>query len=202
MLAFPWKTRDLVSCEAAETWAAGKCNHWQWLPVELGLRRGTRSQWRAGGKKVIMTLSCVCHNIWRKSGSWWVWDHVKCRSCSCLGLSEELLQLVLWQQAVVLHVGRDLRRSLGLIVHRAVDLHVPVEDLQEALFALLEDEVTKTDQRWGKKVGWFTTRKIQSTMSWLSLVFYLFVRFLIPQNPGGDKKTHLSCFHPETHSYI
>lgn len=52
---------------------------------------------------------------------------------------------MLGQQAVVLHEGRYLRRSLGLIVHCAVDLHVPVENLQETLLALLGEEGGK---RW------------------------------------------------------
>lgn len=65
---------------------------------------------------------------------------------SCLGLAQQLLQLMLGQQAVVLHEGRDLRRPLGLIVHRAVDLHVPVENLQETFLTLLEEE--------GERIGW------------------------------------------------
>ncbi|TNN60014.1 hypothetical protein EYF80_029772 [Liparis tanakae] len=54
-----------------------------------------------------------------------------------------LLQLVLGQQAVVLHEGRDLRRPLGLVVHRAVDLHVLVEDLEKTFLTLLEEEERK-----------------------------------------------------------
>ena len=65
-------------------------------------------------------------------------------SVPCLGLAQQLLQLVLGQQAVVLHKGRDLRRSLGLIVHCAVDLHVIVENLQETIFTLLGEEGKKT----------------------------------------------------------
>lgn len=57
-----------------------------------------------------------------------------------LGFAEQLLQLMLGQQAVVLHKGRDLWGSLGLVVHCSVDLHVSVEDLQETVFPLLEEE--------------------------------------------------------------
>ena len=67
-------------------------------------------------------------------------------SVSCLGLAQQLLQLMLGQQAVVLHKGRDLRRSLGLVIHCAVDLHVPVENLQETFLTLLGEE--------GKNTGW------------------------------------------------
>lgn len=57
---------------------------------------------------------------------------------------------MLRQQAVVLHKGRDLRRSLGLVVHCAVDLHVPVENLQETLLTLLGEEDGEKDGlvRW------------------------------------------------------
>lgn len=68
-------------------------------------------------------------------------------SVSCLGLAQQLLQFMLGQQAMVLHEGRDLRRSLSLIVHCAVDLHVPVENLQETFLTLLGEE--------GKKMGWW-----------------------------------------------
>lgn len=67
-------------------------------------------------------------------------------SVSCLGLAQQLLQLMLGQEAVVLHEGWDLWWSLGLIVHCAVDLHVPVENLQETFLALLGEE--------GKKTSW------------------------------------------------
>lgn len=67
-------------------------------------------------------------------------------SLSCLGLSQQLLQLMLGQQAVVLHEGWDLRGPLGLIIHCAVDLHIPVENLQEPFLTLLGEE--------GKKMGW------------------------------------------------
>ena len=43
---------------------------------------------------------------------------------------------MLGQQAMVLHKGWDLWRSLGLIVHCAVDLHVPVKNLQETFLTL------------------------------------------------------------------
>lgn len=59
---------------------------------------------------------------------------------SCLGLAQQLLQLVLGQQTVVLHEGWDLRGSLRLVVHRSMDLHVPVQDLQEILLTLLGTE--------------------------------------------------------------
>ncbi len=66
-------------------------------------------------------------------------------SVSCLGLAQQLLQLMLGQQAMVLHKGWDLWRSLGLIIHCAMDLHVPVENLQETFLTLLGEE--------GKKMG-------------------------------------------------
>lgn len=59
---------------------------------------------------------------------------------------------MLGQQAVVLHKGRDLRRSLSLIVHCAVDLHVPVENLQETFLTLLGEEGEKDGLvRWRAK---------------------------------------------------
>lgn len=61
-------------------------------------------------------------------------------SVSYLGLAEELLQLVLRQQTVVLHISWDFRRSLGFIVDCTMNLHVSVEDFQETLLALLEDQ--------------------------------------------------------------
>lgn len=67
-------------------------------------------------------------------------------SLSCLGLAQQLLQLILGQQTVVLNKGRDLWRSLGLIIHCAMNLHVPVQNLQEALLTLLGGEK--------KKMGW------------------------------------------------
>lgn len=62
---------------------------------------------------------------------------------SYFGLAQQLLQLVLGQQTVVLHKGRDLGRSLGLIIHCAVNLHVPVQNLQEIFLALLGGEKGK-----------------------------------------------------------
>lgn len=55
---------------------------------------------------------------------------------SHLGLPEELLQLLLWEQTVVLDKGRHFWRTLRLVVHRAVDLHVAMESGQE-LFCFL-----------------------------------------------------------------
>lgn len=57
-----------------------------------------------------------------------------------LGLTKQLLELRLWQEAVVLHKCWDLRWPLTLIVHGAVDLHVLVEDGQELLLALQKEE--------------------------------------------------------------
>lgn len=66
-----------------------------------------------------------------------------------LGLTQQLLELRLWQKAMVLHKGRDLRWPLALIVHGAMDLHVLVEDGQELLLALQkegkEEEEMMTD---------------------------------------------------------
>lgn len=53
-----------------------------------------------------------------------------------LCLPQQLLKLVLRQQPVVLHERRDLGRPLRLVINRAVDLHVFVEDGQELLLAL------------------------------------------------------------------
>lgn len=55
---------------------------------------------------------------------------------SYLGSAQEGLELVLRQQAVVLDERRHLRGPLRLIVHRAVHLHVAVQDLQEPLLPL------------------------------------------------------------------
>lgn len=41
---------------------------------------------------------------------------------------------------MVLHKSRDLGRSLGLIIHCTVNLHVPVQNLQEIFLALLGGE--------------------------------------------------------------
>lgn len=57
-------------------------------------------------------------------------------AAACLGLAQQLLQLVLGQQTVVLHKGRHLRGSLRLVVDCAVDLHVSVQDLEEVLLPL------------------------------------------------------------------
>ena len=71
-----------------------------------------------------------------------------------LGLAEQRLQLVLGQQAVVLDVGRHLGGALGLVVHRPVDLHVPVEDLEETLLTLLiGKEEGRERERECKKVN-------------------------------------------------
>lgn len=71
-----------------------------------------------------------------------------------LRLPQQLLELVLRQQPVVLHEGRHLRRPLRLVVHRAVDLHVLVEDGQEPLLALRRSDV----RIWGadppNSLGW------------------------------------------------
>lgn len=61
-----------------------------------------------------------------------------------LSFAQQLLQLVLGQKAVVLHKGRDLWRSLCLIVHSAVDFHVLVENLQETFLTLLGEEGKQT----------------------------------------------------------
>lgn len=53
-----------------------------------------------------------------------------------LGLPQQLLELMLWQQPMVLHKCRDLGRPLCLVINRAMDLHVLVEDGQELLLAL------------------------------------------------------------------
>lgn len=53
-----------------------------------------------------------------------------------LGLSEELLQFLLRQQAVILDKGGHLWGTLRLIVHRPVDLHVPVQDCQKFFLTL------------------------------------------------------------------
>lgn len=57
-----------------------------------------------------------------------------------LGLTQQLLELRLWQEAMVLHKGRDLGGPLALVVHSAMDLHVLVQDGQELLLALHEEE--------------------------------------------------------------
>lgn len=53
-----------------------------------------------------------------------------------LCLPQQLLELVLGQQPVVLHERRHLGWPLCLVINRAVDLHVLVEDGQELLLAL------------------------------------------------------------------
>lgn len=55
---------------------------------------------------------------------------------SYLGLSEELLQLLLRQQTVVLDEGRHLRWTLRLVVHRPVDVHVAMQNGQELFLSL------------------------------------------------------------------
>lgn len=52
------------------------------------------------------------------------------------GLPEELLQLVLWQQTVVLDEGGHFWGTLRLIVHRSMDLHVTMENGQEFFLSL------------------------------------------------------------------
>lgn len=59
---------------------------------------------------------------------------------SCLGLAQQLLQLVLGKQTMVLHKGWHLRRSLRLIIDCAMDLHVSVQNLEEILLTLQEKE--------------------------------------------------------------
>lgn len=58
-----------------------------------------------------------------------------------LGLAQQLLELRLWQEAVVLHEGRDLGGPLALVVHGAMNLHILVQDAQELLLPLEEEEV-------------------------------------------------------------
>lgn len=145
------------------TWAVGICSRWLSPPEGLGLRMGNQSQWRAGENKTGL-LYCYCDQH--------VMIHVMCRSSSCerkagggensadkpectsyflsvacLGLAQQLLQLILRQQTVVLHKGRDLRRSLGLVINCAMDLHVPVQNLQETFLTLLGEE--------RKTIGWW-----------------------------------------------
>lgn len=59
-----------------------------------------------------------------------------------LGLTQQLLELRLWQEAMVLHKGRNLGGPLALIVHSAMDLHVLVQDGQELLLALHKEGET------------------------------------------------------------
>lgn len=59
-----------------------------------------------------------------------------------LGLTQQLLELRLWQEAMVLHKGRDLGGPLALIVHGAMDLHVLVQDGQKLLLALHKEGET------------------------------------------------------------
>lgn len=59
-----------------------------------------------------------------------------------LGLTQQLLELRLWQEAMVLHKGRNLGGPLALIVHGAMDLHVLVQDGQELLLALHKEGET------------------------------------------------------------
>ena len=63
---------------------------------------------------------------------------VRVREASHLGPPQQQLQLLLGQQAVVLHEGGHFRGALHLEVHRPVNLHVAVEHAQEALLALQE----------------------------------------------------------------
>lgn len=60
-----------------------------------------------------------------------------------LGLSEQLLQLLLRQQAVVLYKGGHLWRTLRLVVDRAVDLHVAMQNGQELFFPLCNKQKKK-----------------------------------------------------------
>lgn len=83
----------------------------------------------------------VAQRRWNLAGSGRFSSH------SYLGLPQQLLQLVLGQQTVVLHKSRDLGRSLGLIIHCAVNLHVPVQNLQEILLALLGGEKRQIGRR-------------------------------------------------------
>lgn len=61
------------------------------------------------------------------------------RRASHLRLPQQLLELVLWQQPVVLDKGWHLWWPLRLVVHSAMDLHVLVEDGQEFLLALQKE---------------------------------------------------------------
>lgn len=55
-----------------------------------------------------------------------------------LSFSEELLQLLLRQQAVILDEGGHLWGTLHLVVHRPVDLHVAMQNCQEFFLTLTE----------------------------------------------------------------
>lgn len=70
------------------------------------------------------------------------------RDKAYFGFAQQLLELRLWQEAVVLHKGWDLRGPLALIVHSAVDLHVLVQDGQELLLPL-----GKVRKKWGLNLG-------------------------------------------------
>lgn len=72
-------------------------------------------------------------------------------STAYLSLAQELLELVLGQQAVVLHEGRHLWGTLGLIVDGAVDLHVAVQNSQEVLLAL---SGRRNTPRWWNEHGY------------------------------------------------
>lgn len=81
----------------------------------------------------VSGLVDACHpGLWPAGIGQWPEPH--------LGLTQQLLELRLWQKAMVLHKGRDLGWPLALIVHGTVDLHVLVEDGQELLLALWEEE--------------------------------------------------------------
>lgn len=75
-----------------------------------------------------------------KTGTWGVagWGE-EGAGVAHFGLAQQLLELGLWQEAVVLHKGGDLGRPLALIVHGAVDLHVLAQDAQGLLLPLEED---------------------------------------------------------------
>lgn len=111
------------------------------------------SQWRA--TQAVGYLR-VCQDSGRQSTwkcpAWWIpiihssglqgggqWPEVPEPH---LGLAQQLLELRLWQEAMVLHKGRDLRGPLALIVHGAMDLHVLVQDGQELLLALHKEGET------------------------------------------------------------
>lgn len=62
------------------------------------------------------------------------------RGAAHFGFTQQLLELGLWEEAVVLHEGRDLGGPLALVVHSAMDLHVFVQEAQKLLLALNETE--------------------------------------------------------------
>lgn len=80
------------------------------------------------------------------------------------GLAQQLLELGLWQEAVVLHEGRDLGGPPALVVHGAVDLHVLVQNAQEFLLPLEEEEEeTGTSPQTGRHL-WSGSQKMRASL--------------------------------------